>query len=229
MLRLYYAPDNASLIVRLALDEAGLSYETVLVDRSVRAQKSAEYLSLNPVGLIPTLVTPQGALAETGACLLWLCDTYPKAGLGPRPEDATRIAFLRWLFFLSNTIHADLIRMFYPDRYVPAEQVAINHDRMAGHLSSHFSILDKAVGADPQLFASSFALSAYIGPLLRWSALYPVGSKRWLRLHEYPALHALIKSLEARPCVQSAMLAEGLGDLPFSKPQLPRPPEGSAT
>ena len=39
-LRLHYAPDNASLCIRLALEELGLPYETVLVDRATQAQRS---------------------------------------------------------------------------------------------------------------------------------------------------------------------------------------------
>ena len=86
MLKLYYAPDNASLILRLALEEASIPYETVLVDRAKRAQKSPNYLALNPAGKIPTLVTPKGPMAETAACLLWLSDTHPDADLGPTPD-----------------------------------------------------------------------------------------------------------------------------------------------
>ena len=33
MYTLHYAPDNASLIIRLVLDGAGLPYRTALVDR----------------------------------------------------------------------------------------------------------------------------------------------------------------------------------------------------
>ncbi len=48
MYRLHYAPpDNASLIVRLALEELGQPYQTVLVDRSVTAQASTAYLKIN--------------------------------------------------------------------------------------------------------------------------------------------------------------------------------------
>ncbi|MEI4264080.1 glutathione S-transferase family protein [Roseovarius sp. D0-M9] len=229
VLRLHYAPDNASLVLRLALEEAGLPYETILVDRSVQAQKSPEYLALNPTGLIPTLITPQGPLAETAACLLWLCDTYPEANLGPLTGDSKRGMFLRWLFFLSNTVHADLIRLFYPDRYVAEEIFEVHHATMADRLSVHFSILDAAVRAEPVLFAPSSALAMYIGPVLRWSALYPKSGSRWLRLQDYPALHDLIRSLETRSSVLSAAAAEGLGNAPFSKPLLPIPPEGSAT
>ena len=112
---LHYAPDNASLVVRLALDHLGVAYETKLLDRSKAAHKAAPYLALNPNGLIPTLETPQGALFETGAILLWLADTH--GGLGPAPGDQDRADFLKWLFFLSNTLHPCLRRIFYPDTY----------------------------------------------------------------------------------------------------------------
>ena len=84
LLRLHYAPDNASLCIRLALLELDLPFEAVLVNRSIRAQKSAPYLALNPNGLIPVLETPDGPLFETGAILLWLSDTY--GGLMPGPQ-----------------------------------------------------------------------------------------------------------------------------------------------
>lgn len=229
MLTLYYAPDNASLIVRLALEEAGIAYETVLVDRAARAHKAPDYLALNPCGVIPTLMTPQGPLAETAACLLWLNDSHPQAGLGPAVGDHRRAMFLRWLFFLSNTIHADLARVFYPDRYVPPETVAFHHAAMARRISEHLSILDAAVRADPGLFEPPSVLGLYVGPLIRWGCLYPQSAARWLELRNYPALEALVTSLECRASVRAAVLAEGLGDRPFSSPQLADPPEGSAT
>jgi len=56
--RLHYAPDNASLIVRLVLEDLGVPYETVLVNRAAGGQREAPYLALNPNGLIPVLETP---------------------------------------------------------------------------------------------------------------------------------------------------------------------------
>ncbi|MGA0281294.1 MAG: glutathione S-transferase N-terminal domain-containing protein, partial [Paracoccaceae bacterium] len=73
---LHYAPDNASLIVRLALLELGLPFKTRLVERRTHAQRSPEYLKLNPNGRIPVLETPQATMFETGAILLWLADTH---------------------------------------------------------------------------------------------------------------------------------------------------------
>ena len=229
MFKLYYAPDNASLVLRLVLEEAALPYEAILVDREVKEQKTPEYLALNPTGLIPTLITPQGVLTETGACLLWFADTYPNAHFGPTKDDTKRGVFLRWLFYLSNTVHADLIRIFYPHRYVPKETIDIHHNMIAGLLQNHFDILDAAIRDQPSIFTPSSALTLYIGPLVRWAALYPVSNKRWLDLSKYPSLEELVVLLEERPSVRTAAAAEGLGNTPFSRPQLPNPPEGSAT
>ena len=67
---LHYAPDNASLIVRLVLTELNQPFETALVDRRVRAQDGAAYRALNPNGLIPALDRPGGAICEIGAILM---------------------------------------------------------------------------------------------------------------------------------------------------------------
>ena len=59
---LHYAPDNASLIVRLALEQLRLPYETRLIDRAAAEQTSAAYRQLNPAGLIPVLETADGPI-----------------------------------------------------------------------------------------------------------------------------------------------------------------------
>ncbi|EEW25686.1 glutathione S-transferase family protein [Rhodobacter ferrooxidans] len=227
MLVLHYAPDNASLIVRLALEEAGAPYRAALVDREVRAQDSAAYRRLNPVGLIPALETSQGVVFETGAILLWLADRFG-GGLGVAPDAEARGDFLKWLFFLSNTAHADLRQLFYPENYVPEGAEAGHHDIIVARMLRHFGLLDVAVAADPALFAAPSVLSAYLAVLMRWAVLYPEGQRRWFRVTDFPALAALARDLEARPAALRAALAEGLGRTPFSEPDPACPSEGSA-
>ena len=137
--RLHYAPDNASLIVRLALDSLGLAYETRLVDRGRKEQKGAAYLRLNPHGRIPTLETPDGAMSETGAILLWLGDRHRGQDyvLGPGPGDAGRGDYLKWLFAVSNTLHSHLISIFYTHRYTgPGPEVQAQMRRQTIRQSS---------------------------------------------------------------------------------------------
>ena len=224
MYTLHYAPDNASLIIRLVLDGAGIPYRTALVNRAIRQQDGAAYRALNPSGLIPTLETPQGAIAETGAILLWLTDTHK---LGPASGDPDRRAFLQWLFFLSNTAHADLRQTFYPHQYAPAEAHAGHHEIMTARMIRHFGLLDAAARQHPQLFAPAKPLGAYTLALTRWAALYPVDAPRWLDLAAFPALEALAHAQEARVETPVIARAEGLGLYPFTRPEQPNPPEGA--
>ena len=72
MLQLHYYPSNASMAPHLLLEELGVPYELKLVDRTREAHKSAEYLRLNPNGLIPVLVDGELVLYETAAICLHL-------------------------------------------------------------------------------------------------------------------------------------------------------------
>jgi len=224
MYTLHYAPDNASLIVRLVLDGAGIPYRTALVNRANRQQDSAAYRALNPSGLIPVLQTPQGALAETGAILLWLTDTHH---LGPLPSEPDRQAFLQWLFFLSNTAHADLRTIFYPHQYAPVDGHAAHLEIMSARMLRHFAMIDAAARQHPRLFAPAKPLGVYAVTLTRWAALYPVDAPRWMRLADFPALHDLALAQEARVETPVTARAEGLGAHPFTRPEQPNPPEGS--
>lgn len=229
---LHYAPDNASLIVRLVLEEIGAPYRTVLVDRAARAQRSPAYLALNPNGLIPVLETPDGALFETGAILLWLSDRH--RALAPLPDDPQRGRFLKWLFWVSNTLHADLRLMFYPEILVgtdPQAQAALR-ETLRSRLRDHLRLLDR-IAEDRFDWLSPeqpSTLGYYVVCLMRWMALYPKGADRsWYRLAETPALSHMLAALETRPATLAAVTAEGLGPTPFTAPCLPNPPEGSAT
>ena len=224
---LHFAPDNASLCVRLALEEAGVAYDTALVDRAARGQRAPGYLALNPNGLIPTLVTGDGPVFETAAILLWLAGNGG-AALMPAPDAPGRGAALSWLFWLSNTLHPALRQLFYPDRYIDGgAQAALTRatrNRVAG-------MLDLLEGAAPDVLSPGTATlhTCYLCPMLRWLALYPRGDTDWFALSGWPGLFALARATETRPASLRATGAEGLGPTPFSAPRPPTPPIGSAT
>lgn len=224
MYTLHYAPDNASLILRLVLDGAGIPYRTALVDRTKRQQDSAAYRALNPTGLVPTLETPLGPISETGAILLWLVDTHQ---LGPGPADPERPVFLKWLFFLSNTAHADLRMIFYPHQYAPADAHRAHLEITSTRMKRHFGLLETAALQHPKLFAAGKPLGVYTIVLTRWAQLYPETGPRWLDMGDYPTLEALARAQEARVETRVIARAEGLGPYPFTRPEQPNPPEGS--
>ena len=230
--RLHYAPDNASLIIRLVLEELGQDYETVLVDRAADAQNGPAYRALNPNGLIPVLETPDGPVFETAAILLWLAERH--GAMAPAADSPDRAAFLKWLFFASNTLHADLRMLFYPEKYIGADTAHQDQLRkvLRQRLHVHLTNLDRAAAERPAWLGAPVpsVLDYYLACQMRWMALYPANtSKSWFVMAQYPHLQRLCSALEHRPAVSVAREAEGLGATPFTSPVYANPPEGSAT
>ncbi|MBO9474385.1 glutathione S-transferase family protein [Shimia sp. R10_1] len=229
---LHYAPDNASLIVRLALEELGLSYQTTLVDRRTNAQRAPAYLALNPNGTIPVLETPNGALFETAAILMWLSEHADS--LAPAANTPLRAPFLKWMFWCSNTFQIDLRHFFYPEKFIgedPQHQTQLR-SIFRQRLQNDLSILEAGMSQAPGLAGGAVPtlLDLYIPCLLRWTKLYAdLPEQRWFDIHRFPTLLQICERAETRESTRAAQRAEGLGPTPFTNPSLATPPEGSAT
>ena len=104
------------------LEELQVEYELIKVDRNNNAQKSAEYLKLNPAGRIPTLVDDGRAIFESPAICIHLAESNPSKGLIPDLGDNTRPLFFQWLMYLTNTVQAELMVYFYPEKHTSNEQ-----------------------------------------------------------------------------------------------------------
>src|ERR1700733_8182154 len=83
MITFYYAPNTCSLASHIALEEAGAQSSAVRISFESNEQRSAPYLTVNPKGRVPALVTERGILTETPAILAFIAQSFPKAGLAP--------------------------------------------------------------------------------------------------------------------------------------------------
>lgn len=80
--------------VRLVLREKQLAAEEIHLDLRAGDQNRAEYLQLNPAGVVPTLVDHGQVLIESTVICEYLDDAYPDPPL--RPRDAVARAHMRW-------------------------------------------------------------------------------------------------------------------------------------
>ena len=215
---LHHAPDFASTIVRLALEELELPHILALVDFDGGALGTPEYRRINPVGLIPALETDDGPMFETAAILLWLVDRTGR--LGPGPADADRAAFLSWLFFTSNALHTAALAMFYPHR--PAGEANSGASRAAAHdqVVARLGLIESLIACQHPRWLSPDhpgILGLYIGILVRWLTSLPPEPYR-IDLADFPNLTAVLAAHESRPSVQRVAADEGLGAHPFTQP-----------
>lgn len=166
MYALYYYPGNASLLPHMMLREIGAPFELRLVDRGANAQKSAEYLRLNPNGLIPVLVDGNLVLYETAAIALQLCDRHPESGLAPPVGTDERAHFYKWMMHLTNTVQPAFLSYFYPDRYVgTASAVPLVKARAEERLGGMFDVIADELGKRPWLLGDRFSAADARHPL----------------------------------------------------------------
>src|SRR6516164_1882165 len=93
------------------LFEAGATFQPRLLDTRGGENRSAEYLSINPMGKIPALVDGPLKLWESNAINLYLAEKFPKAGLVPFPLDRRALVH-RWLFFQTGHVSPACISVF---------------------------------------------------------------------------------------------------------------------
>ncbi len=206
MYALYYFPGNASLLPHMMLREIGLPFELRLVDRSKDAQRSPEYLKLNPNGRIPVLIDGDLVLFETAAIALHLVDKHPEAGLGPAPGSPDRAEFYKWIVHLTNTPQTEFRAYFYPDQHVgdPAAEATVK-ETAEKRLDGMFDRISAQLGDKSWVLGDAFsAADLYLFMLIRWGR----------GMHRPPRtlanLGALAERVLARPAVKAAIEAEGL-------------------
>ena len=90
MMKLYWAPRSRSFSALWLMEEAGQPYERVLTDITRGAQKTPEYLAINPMGKVPALQDGDATLAEAAAICAYVAERYPEAKLAPPPGDPLR-------------------------------------------------------------------------------------------------------------------------------------------
>lgn len=80
----------------LALNQLSLAFDLILIDVLKGEQKSSSFLAINPLGVVPFLITPDGQeVGESNAMLWYLAEGSP---LMPSTV-AERAEALQWLFF----------------------------------------------------------------------------------------------------------------------------------
>lgn len=219
MLQLHYYPSNASITPHILLEEMGLPFELKLVDRTHNAQKSPEYLKLNPNGLIPVLIDGELVLYETAAICLHLTDTHPEAGLAPAAGTTERAHFYKWLMWMTNTLQPAMIMYFYTDRYTlatDADEIARIKAKTQQRVGAMLKQLDDQLAASggPWMLGEKYSvLDIYAFMLGRWTRVFtgeadstqPASSST-----AWPYLGPFMHRMLDRPAVQRVVAKEGL-------------------
>ena len=160
---LYGGRFTRALIVEMVMAEGDIPCEVRTVNIVAQEHRRPEYLTINPSGWVPALVTPEGeTLYETPAINLYLAERHRLTHLAPAVGDPDRGLFLSGFFSVAGDLEPIMKRYFYPHRYVvrgedtaamreralaeTLERLRVTEGRLSGkgpyHLGERFSLVD---------------------------------------------------------------------------------------
>lgn len=197
MLKLHCAPFTISTAVVCLLNE-GVHWEPIRVDVAGGEQTREPYLSLNPKGRVPVLITPEGPLTETGAILEYIAET---ALPGFVPADPLQRARMREvMFYLASTMHVNHAHMRRGSRWATEESSFADMKAKVPQTMAASCAYLEGLAIGPYLFGPEPTLADFY--------LYPIST--WLKgdgveIADYPKLAAYKAAMEGRTSVRKAI------------------------
>lgn len=196
-MKLYFAPLACSMATRIALQELNLKADYVEVCPSTKRTLPADedYLAINPLGLVPALVTNEGAvITENLAVLQYLAEVAGQMPEGP----AARAELRQWMAFISTELHKAVFTPFF-DRAADDQVRAYALSKSAPRLA----VLEARLKEREVLVGGSFSVAdAFLVTVLNWAQATPVD------LGPYPGCIAYLDRHRTRPSVAAAIALE---------------------
>ena len=186
-MHLYHCPDSRSLRPLWAIEEMGLDCELTVLRFPPRAHHP-EYLEINPLGTVPTLVDGDTVLTESAAMCQYLADVHGPTPLAVEKHEPGYGAYLNWLHRSDATLtFPQTLVLRYTRLEAPERRVAqVVEDYSIWYLSRlksveaaledrEFLVADRFTMAD---VAVAYAL--FLGPTLGLDARYKPNCRRYL-------------------------------------------------
>ena len=196
-MKLYYATGTISIAVAIALEEAGLPYETHQLDFAAGDQTSPDYTAINPKGRVPALDVDGTILTETGALLDYVAAQAPHL----MPDDPVQAAKARSvMYYLASTMHVNHAHKMRGHRW--ADQDSSWKDMTAKvpeTMTACAQFVEDECLAGPYILGDAPTIAdAYLFMVCTWLPGDGVD------LAPFPKLRAFMEAMEARDSVKTA-------------------------
>ena len=186
MLTFYTNPMSRGRIARWMLEEIDEPYETVVLDYGT-SMKARDYLAVNPMGKVPTIVQDGKVVTEVAAICTYLALAFPAKDLMAR-DTAT---FFRWMFFGAGPLEQAVVNTSFG--WAPAGPQEAGRtgygslDAVVRALTGHLEKNDYI--ADGRFTAADVYVGSQVGWGLQFGTIpaNPAFQAYWDRLKDRPA------------------------------------------
>ena len=201
MIDLYFAPTGNGLRATVALEEAGLPYRLHRLDLYNGEQRAPAFLEINPAGLIPVIVDPDGpggkplTLNQSGAIVLYCAE---KSGRLIPAGAAPRALAMQFFMQAASDISGTSMTIFRLEATAP-EKSAANVDYFKQRLRDALLVCEWAL-RDNEYLAGDLSVADLM--------LYPSFALRRSLVEQdeaYANLRRWADNMAARPAIQRGM------------------------
>jgi glutathione S-transferase len=148
------------------LEVLGLDYRLEHVDFSTGANRTPEFLAVNPMAKVPVLVDGDVVLTESAAIALYLADRYSSGELAPALDDPARATYLRWILYAPSVVEPACMAQAAGWEYGPGQAGW-------GRFDDVVATLEGAVSPGPWLLGDRFTMAdVVLGSTLRWMLMF---------------------------------------------------------
>jgi glutathione S-transferase len=195
------APGTCALASHIALADAGVEYELVLLDFANDEQRKREYLAINPKGRVPALITDHGVLTETPAILAYIAQTLPNARLAPLNDAFAFARVQAFNSYLCSTVHVAHAHRRRGTRWAddPAAIKAMR-DKVPETVGACFELIEREMFAGPWVMGEAYTIcDPYLFTLTQWLEGDEVDVTRFPKVNDH------FNRMSARPSVIKAL------------------------
>jgi len=186
--------------VHWALEELGVPYEYVALDRSTGEHKKPAYLAVNPNGKVPALVDDGISYFESLAIILHLAERYGvERGLWPAEGQARADATSYTVWSLAELHHYMRDYAYHglqtPISYKPEDQSKAAGEFDLGATRKNLAMLEQRL-ADREYVCGTFTLvDVCVGSVLLFAV------RLGISMTDTPKVAAYVERLQSRPAV----------------------------
>ncbi len=203
-MKLFYSPGACSLGIHVLLEEIGQPFDAISTMLRDGANRTPEFLAMNPKSKVPTLMRDSGAvLTEYPAIALYLARTNPQAHLLPADADAEAEAMEATDYIVATVHMQGFTRIARPGNFT-ANEADIEAVKARGReiFAASMDLLEKRL--EGRSFVAGDAFSVADATLLY--------VENWAPRAGYtlpPNLAAHFARMKQRPAVQRVFIVEG--------------------
>jgi len=192
MIELFTAPTPNGRKVSIALEEMAVPYRVHAINLKTGAQKTPEFLKINPNGRIPAIVDDGFAVFESGAILLYLAEKYGQLLPAAPQARSVTMQWLMWQMGGLGPMHgqANVFNRYFPEK-LPSVIARYQNETMR-----LFGVMDRRL-AEAEFLAGDYSIADI--------ACWPwVMQHDWagLDISEFTHLQRWLTAIGARPAVQ---------------------------